>query len=283
MLVALSIKNFKSIREAHVRFGPFTCFIGHNGVGKSNLFDAIQFLSALTERDISDAATEVRRTSDGGHSPLDLVFGRDPGRNIELSADMVVPPEVADDFGELAKPSTTLLTYSLGLRYAPESDRLLVQYEGLTPAKLGDYKTFVGFDSSTGFRKSVTLGGRRRGPFISTREDRIQLHGDGGSRGRPAPVGRLARVMQWALTIRCDRLFSTAIRPKSRASSRATISSSSNGRSPAATDQSACSGRLKARGERRCRTVPGRGCCRQTGGRLPISLEAHPSAPSSAS
>ena len=190
MLVALSIKNFKSIREAHVRFGPFTCFIGHNGVGKSNLFDAIQFLSALTERDIAEAATEVRRTSDGGCSPLDLVFGRDPDRRIELSADMVVPSEVADDFGELAEPSTTLLTYSLGLRYAPESDRLLVQCESLTPAKLGDYKTFVGFDSSAEFRRSVTLGGRRRGPFISTREDRIQLHGDGGSRGRPAPVGR---------------------------------------------------------------------------------------------
>ena len=107
MLVSLSIKNFKSIREAHVRFGPFTCFIGHNGVGKSNLFDAIHFLSALTDRDISDAATEVRRASDGGYSPLDLVFGRDPGRTIELSADMVVPPQVADDFGESAKPSET--------------------------------------------------------------------------------------------------------------------------------------------------------------------------------
>ncbi len=96
----------------------------------------------------------MRRTSDGGCSPLDLVFGRDPDRRIELSADMVVPPEVADDFGELAEPSTTLLTYSLGLRYAPESDRLLVQCESLTPAKLGDYKTFVGFDSSTEFRRS---------------------------------------------------------------------------------------------------------------------------------
>ena len=61
MLVALSVRNFKSIREAHVRFGPFTCFIGHNGVGKSNLFDAIHFLSSLAERNISDAATEVRR------------------------------------------------------------------------------------------------------------------------------------------------------------------------------------------------------------------------------
>ena len=66
MLVSLSVKNFKSIREAHVRFGPFTCFIGHNGVGKSNLFDAIHFLGALTERDIADAATEVRRTRAAG-------------------------------------------------------------------------------------------------------------------------------------------------------------------------------------------------------------------------
>ena len=189
MLLSLSINNFKSIREAHIRFGPFTCFTGHNGVGKSNLFDAIQFLSALTERDIAAAATEVRHTSDGGYSPLDLVFGRDPSRRIELSAN-VVPPEVADDFGESAKPSTTLLTYTLGLRYASESDRLLVDYERLTPARLGDFKSFIGFGLSTEFRRSVALGGRRRGPLISTDENRIQLHGDGGSRGRPAPVGR---------------------------------------------------------------------------------------------
>ena len=190
MLVALSIKNFKSIREAHVRFGPFTCFIGHNGVGKSNLFDAIHFLSALAERNISDAATEVRRASDGGYSPLDLVFGRDARRRIELSADMVVPSVVVDDFGESAKPSTTLLTYTVGLRYALEFDRLLVQYESLTHAKLGDSKNFIGFRCSKEFKKTVALGGRWGGPLISTKEDRIQLHGDGGSRGRPAPVGR---------------------------------------------------------------------------------------------
>ena len=190
MLVSLSVKNFKSIREAHIPFGPFTCFIGHNGVGKSNLFDAIHFLSALTERDISAAATEVRRSSDGGYSPLDLVFGRNPDRRIELCADMVAPPQVEDDFGQSATPSTTLLTYRIRLRYQSESDRLLVEHESLTHAKLEDYRKFIGFDSSRDFKKSVAQGVRRGGPLISTRADRIQLHGDGGSRGRPAPVGK---------------------------------------------------------------------------------------------
>ena len=190
MLVAISIKNFKSIREAHVRFGPFTCFIGHNGVGKSNLFDAIHFLSELAERDISDAAADVRRASDGAYSPLDLVFGRDQQRTIELSADMIVPTEVEDDFGQSAKPSTTLLTYTLGLRYSSQSDQLVVDSERLAHAKLGDYAKFVGFRSSNTFRSSVVSGSRRGGPLISTQEDRIMLHGDGGSRGRPAPVGR---------------------------------------------------------------------------------------------
>ncbi len=79
MLTRLSVRNFKSIREAEVRFGPLTCFLGHNGAGKSNLFDAIHFLGALAERDIGDAAAEVRRT-DGGISSLDLIFRRDPDR-----------------------------------------------------------------------------------------------------------------------------------------------------------------------------------------------------------
>ena len=190
MLVALSVKNFKGIKEARVRFGPFTCLVGHNGVGKSNMFDAIYFLSQLAERDISEAAEKVRHTTVGGYSPLDLVFGREPKHMIELSADMTVPAEVIDDFDQPAKPSTTLLRYELKLRYASESDRLVVEYESLTNVKLGDFKKFVGFSSSPRFKTSVALGARRAGPLISTKSDRIVLHGDGGSRGRPAPVGR---------------------------------------------------------------------------------------------
>jgi predicted ATPase len=189
MLLALTLRNFKSIREARVRFGPLTCVIGHNGVGKSNLFDAIHFLSLLAEKDIYQAAVEVRRSTEGSYSPLDLVFGRVPTNEIELSADMTTSHEVVDDFGQVARACTTLLTYTVRLAYHNESDRLLVAGETLTHAKLGDFNRFVAFRASPGFRNSVAIGSRRGGPLISTDKGRIMLHGDGGSRGRPAPVG----------------------------------------------------------------------------------------------
>ena len=190
MLVALTVKNFKSIKEARVRFGPFTCFVGHNGVGKSNLFDAVHFLSLLSSHDVSEAARRVRRTAPDSPSPLDLIFGRSPDLKIGLSADMIVERHIVDDFGSEDTSSTSLLTYALELHYDEKSDRLLVASEQLKPARLGDYRRFVGFKSSTAFRRSVASASRRRGPFISTTGDKIQLHGDGGSRGMPSPVGK---------------------------------------------------------------------------------------------
>ena len=60
MLTRLKVNGFKNLVNVDVRFGPFTCIAGANGVGKSNLFDAIMFLSALAEKPFLDAAKSVR-------------------------------------------------------------------------------------------------------------------------------------------------------------------------------------------------------------------------------
>ena len=45
-LTSLSILNYKNIREAELVFSPkINCFIGNNGMGKTNILDAIYFLS----------------------------------------------------------------------------------------------------------------------------------------------------------------------------------------------------------------------------------------------
>lgn len=43
MLTRLKVNGFKNLLDVDIRFGPFTCIVGGNGVGKSNLFDAIHF------------------------------------------------------------------------------------------------------------------------------------------------------------------------------------------------------------------------------------------------
>lgn len=46
ILQKLSILNYKNIAEATLDFSPkMNCFIGHNGVGKTNVLDAIYYLS----------------------------------------------------------------------------------------------------------------------------------------------------------------------------------------------------------------------------------------------
>ena len=46
ILKRLSILNYKNIRQAELEFSPkLNCFIGHNGMGKTNLLDAVYYLS----------------------------------------------------------------------------------------------------------------------------------------------------------------------------------------------------------------------------------------------
>ena len=46
ILKDLSITNFKNIADARLKFsGKINCFLGNNGMGKSNLLDAVYYLS----------------------------------------------------------------------------------------------------------------------------------------------------------------------------------------------------------------------------------------------
>ena len=46
MITRLKVSGFKNLVYVDIHLGPFTCIAGLNGVGKSNLFDAIRFLSS---------------------------------------------------------------------------------------------------------------------------------------------------------------------------------------------------------------------------------------------
>ena len=62
MLLRLEVDGFKNLIGFDARFGPFNCIAGENGVGKSNVFDAIEFLSLLADKSLLEAAQELRST-----------------------------------------------------------------------------------------------------------------------------------------------------------------------------------------------------------------------------
>jgi AAA15 family ATPase/GTPase len=94
MITRLKVKGFKNLSDVDLRFGPFTCVAGVNGVGKSNLFDAIRFLSLLSNHTIHEAAVRVR-DDDGRSANPRLIFRQVADKYddlIEFEVEMIVPP-----------------------------------------------------------------------------------------------------------------------------------------------------------------------------------------------
>lgn len=191
MLTRLKVTGFKNLVDVDVRFGPFTCIAGVNGVGKSNLFDAIRFLSALADRPFLEAAKCVR-DEDGKTGDVRSLFHRvenTPDSEMSFEAEMIIPEKGKDDLGQLASAGKTFLRYTLKLRYKEEEQEgnpgtLEIIKEELAHINSREAFKHLLFKPSTSWRNSV-IKGRRTTPYISTNVERdqteIELHQDGNA------------------------------------------------------------------------------------------------------
>lgn len=196
MLTRLQIQGFKNLKTVDLRLGPFTCIAGANGVGKSNLFDAIHFLSLLSNKTIHEAAAFIRDES-GRASDIRSLFhiGPDgPGSKIRFVADMIVPKSAYDDFNQEAGATTTFLQYELELRWMDEGNggRISISTERLEQLPRSKAKAHLGFPFSKQWEREVLVG-KRNVPYLSTGTNDqgmliIKRHQDGGSSGKPQPV-----------------------------------------------------------------------------------------------
>lgn len=169
MLTRLKVQGFKSLEDVEVRFGPLTCFAGLNGVGKSNLFDAILFLRDLADMSIMDAARSIRNSVKQRVSIGSLFTRTSAGQAeaMKFEADFLVSEEVTDDFGRKAKPKVTFLEYRLELRYvastATTPERIELASESLDFIQKGEAKHRLGFKVSKDFFDSVYVGSSKIG------------------------------------------------------------------------------------------------------------------------
>lgn len=201
MLTRLRVDGFKNLVGVDVRFGPFTCIAGANGVGKSNLFDAIRFLSALANRPLLEAALSVRDDS-GRNTDIRGLFHRVGGHVAEkmsFEAEMIVPAKAIDDLGQPGNASTTFLRYILELSLRKNGtagstrNPLEILKEELVHIQKGSASRHLLFPhGARNWRASVVTGRRSGTAFISTTHGEavaggraVKLHQDGGGAGRP--------------------------------------------------------------------------------------------------
>lgn len=220
MLTRLRVRGFKNLADVDIPFGPFTCVAGANGVGKSNLFDAILFLSQLADRPLLDAAAAIR--GDGRAWDVRGLFhrvGMLHTDRMSFEVEMLVPAVGVDDLGQEARATFTFLRYALELVWRPEREApglspMQVAREELTAFTRDEAREKLGaFGASRPWMDSVLRGPGRRGnqqgkaPFISTELGQasngggptptiIRLHQDGtGGRPRTLRADQLPRTV----------------------------------------------------------------------------------------
>lgn len=194
MLTRLRVQGFKNLVDVDLRLGPFTVIAGPNGVGKSNLFDAIQLLSTLADKSILDATTGVRQETSSANAGRIFTQGSNGQINAMLfEAEMLVGPTVRDDLDQEAHPSARHLRYTLELRYSQQPGsavpRIEIVNESLDYLNRDDSTAGLPFAKrKIKWLKSVQ-GGIRTRSFISTyhrdEDIYIKIHEDSGHQGRP--------------------------------------------------------------------------------------------------
>jgi predicted ATPase len=189
MITRIKIDGFKSLVNTELYFGPFTCIVGANAIGKSNFFDALSFLSNLADKTIVEASKSVRSENQKHSNIRDIFFrnGSDYMNSITFEVDILIPKTGIDDLGQMAEATITSLKYKLVLELNNEmddSEPVKILQESLDPITLSDTKRTLKFDFKKGWIDSI-LEGRRstKNPFISTDGEKIKLHQD-GNKGR---------------------------------------------------------------------------------------------------
>ncbi len=187
MITRIKIKGFKSLLNTELYFGPFTCIVGANAIGKSNFFDALAFLSMLADNTILHAAKSIRSESQK-HSVINDIFfksGNHHLNSMDFEVDMLVPRNAQDDLGQDAEASITSLRYNLSLKMNDETsgrEPIEILKEELKPIALMDTRRSLMFQKTKNWVDSVVWG-RKTTALISTSNGKIKLHQD-GNKGR---------------------------------------------------------------------------------------------------
>jgi predicted ATPase len=195
MLTRIEIDGFKTFESFSLDLEPFTAIVGPNASGKSNLFDALRFLSLLAQVDIRTAMQDLRGL------PEEL-FRQTASKIIDrmnFAIEVLLERTGTDAFGQPFEIKAQRLRYELALELTRGSDgqprSVQVTHELCRPlSKIEERATYL--------RRAKINYNSRISPFIrvSDEGDAILIRQDGRQKhGRPISLS-LAEASRTALS-----------------------------------------------------------------------------------
>jgi predicted ATPase len=158
MLTRIEIDGFKTFRDFALDVPPFLVVLGRNASGKSNLFDAIQFLRASAGGTLLEATQQMRG------DVLELFHHHvdgSPMSRMRFAVELLVPPLVTDAFGDSEEVRHTRLRYELVI--------------DLRPAERGGRRPYVAAEHARLVKKTGDRWMRRMPPGI---RDSVAVYGE---------------------------------------------------------------------------------------------------------
>ena len=163
VITRIEIDGFKTFNDFALDLRPFTAVVGPNASGKSNLFDAIKFVSRLTQTDIREAMQELRGR------PEELFRRTSTGRSdrMAFAVEVLLEPQGMDAFGKTFDLRTQRIRYELEIAVRTGADRRLegiyVYRERCLPIRRQEERSSIAWNTG-----SVRYGQQSK-PFIATR------------------------------------------------------------------------------------------------------------------
>ena len=202
MLTRVEIDGFKTFENFVLDLRPFSAIVGPNASGKSNLFDAIKFLSLLAQHDIRTAMQGLR----GQPEELFRQTDAGPSTRMRFALEVLLNPKGEDQFQTQYDIKAQRLRYEVQLSWKVDAKGqprgIVVSHESCVPmAKKTDRTTL---SSAANIRYS-----RRGSAFISTDPNEVgepsafEIHQDGPQRhGQPLrlPAGEASRTALSTIT-----------------------------------------------------------------------------------
>lgn len=194
MLTRIEISGFKTFDSFSLDFAPFSAIVGPNASGKSNLFDAIRFLSLLSQYDIRTAMQQLR----GEPEELFRQTPRNNSQTILLAAEVLLNKEGRDAFGSSYSVSSRRLRYEVGITLGKNNrgvfDTIYVSHELCHHIKKkNDTYPFSSIKKiRSGYRKTPfieveTSKNEHKSAFL-IRQDGTETDARASKRGRPVTI-----------------------------------------------------------------------------------------------